>query len=94
MMKTRFEQFWIQKIRTVLDTRFEETNKWWKLDSNSFGTVLTNGNDNANLLNYKFSAIGENFGKKEQYQFCKNAAHHSNKFIFRYTTTKEIYSTI
>ena len=36
---------------------------------NSFGTVLTNGNNIANLLNYKFSALGEHFGKKEQYQF-------------------------
>ena len=31
---------------------------------NNFGTVLTNGNDIANLLNYKFSALGEYFGKK------------------------------
>ena len=30
---------------------------------NSFGTFLTNGNDIANLLNYKFSALGEYFGK-------------------------------
>ena len=30
----------------------------------SFGTVLTNGKDIANLLNYKFSALGEYFGKK------------------------------
>ena len=31
--------------------------------------------------------------KKEQYQFCNNAnaARHSNKFTFRYTTTKEIF---
>ena len=36
---------------------------------NSFGTVLTNGNNIANLLNYKFSALGEYFGKREQYQF-------------------------
>ena len=26
---------------------------------NSFGTVLTDGNDIANLLNYKLSALGE-----------------------------------
>ena len=61
---------------------------------NSFGTVLTNGNDIANLLNYKFSALGEYFGKKEQYQFCNNAARHSNKFIFRYTTAKEIFDML
>ena len=48
---------------------------------NSFGTVLTNGNDIANLLNYKFSALGEYFCKKEQYQF-------------RYTTTKEIFDIL
>ena len=61
---------------------------------NSFGTVLTNGNAIANLLNYKFSALGEYFGKKEQYQFCINPALHSNKFIFRYTTTKEIFDIL
>ena len=61
---------------------------------NSFGTVSTNGNDIANLLNYKFSALGKYFGKKEQYQFCNNAAGHSNKFIFRYTTTKEIFDLL
>ena len=33
---------------------------------NSFGTVLTNRNDTAKL-NYKFSTLGEYFGKKEQY---------------------------
>ena len=62
---------------------------------NSFGTVLTNGNDIANLLNFKFSALGKYFGKNEQYQFCNNARH-SNKFVFRYTTTRRylIYSTI
>ena len=48
---------------------------------NSFETVLTNGNDIANLLNYKFSALGDYFGKKEQYQF-------------RYTTTKEIFDIL
>ena len=31
---------------------------------NSFVTVLNNGNDIANLLNYKFSALGKYFGKK------------------------------
>ena len=61
---------------------------------NSFGTVLTKGNDIANLLNYKFSALGEYFGKKEQYQFCNNPARHSNKLIFRYTTTKEIFDIL
>ena len=59
--------------------------------TNIFGTVLTNENDIANLRNYKFSALGENFGRKEQYQFCSNVARHSNKFISRYTTTKEIF---
>ena len=57
---------------------------------NSFGTVLTNGIDIANL-NYNFSALGEYFGKKEQYLFCNNVVHHSNNFIFRYATTKEIF---
>ena len=61
---------------------------------NSFGTVLTNGNDIANLLNYKFSALGEYFGKKEQYQFRKKPARHSNKLIFRYTTTTEIFDIL
>ena len=60
---------------------------------NSFRTVLTNGNDIANL-NYKFSALGEYFVKKEQYQFRNNPARHSNKFIFRYTTTKEIFDIL
>ena len=58
---------------------------------NSFVTNLTNGNDISNLLNCKFSAFGEYFGRKEQYQFCNNAARLTNKFIFRYTTTKEIF---
>ena len=61
---------------------------------NSIGTVTTNGNDIANLLNYKLSALGEYFGKKEHYQFCNNPARHSNKFIFRYTTTKEIFDIL
>ena len=61
---------------------------------NSFGTVLTNGNDIANLLNYKFSALVDYFSKKEQYQFCNNPARHSNKFIFRYMTTKEIFDIL
>ena len=61
---------------------------------NSFGRVLTNGNDIANLLNYKFSALGEYFGKKEQYHFRINPARHSNNFIFRYTTTKEIFDVL
>ena len=32
--------------------------------------------------------------KKEQYQFRNNPARHSNKFIFRYTTTKEIFDIL
>ena len=55
---------------------------------------MTDGNDIANLFNYKFSAIGENFGKKEQYQFRNNPARHSNKLIFNYTTTKEIFDIL
>ena len=55
---------------------------------------MTNGNDIANLLNYKFSALGKYFGKKEQYQFRNNPARHSNKFIFRYTTTKKIFDIL
>ena len=35
-----------------------------------------------------FLALGKYFGKKEQYQFHNNPARHTNKFIFRYTTTK------
>ena len=61
---------------------------------NSFGTVLTNGNDIANLLNYIISALGVYFGKKEQYQFCNNAARYSNKLVFRYTTTKEVFDKL
>ena len=40
---------------------------------NSFGTVLNNGNNIATLLKYKFLALGDYFGKKEQNQFCNNA---------------------
>ena len=61
---------------------------------NSFGTVLTNGNNIPNILNYKFSPLGEYFGEKEQYQFRNNPARHSNKFIFRFTTTKEIFDIL
>ena len=55
---------------------------------------MTNGNDIANLLNYKFLVLGEYFGKKEQYQFCNNPARHSKKFLFRYTKTKEIFDIL
>ena len=61
---------------------------------NSFGTVLTNGNDIANLLNYKFSALGEYFGLKEQYRFRNKPARHSNKIIFRCKTTTEIFDIL
>ena len=60
---------------------------------NSFATVLTNGNDIANLLKYKILALGEYFVKKERHQFCNNAARHSNNFIFRYIT-KEIFDKL
>ena len=33
-------------------------------------------------------------GKKEQCQFCNNAARHSNNFIFRCATTKEIFGIL
>ena len=52
----------------------------------SFGTVLANAEDIANLQSYKISASGKYFVEKKQYHFCKNAAGHSNKFLFRYTT--------
>ena len=80
----------------ILSTKSETVKKQTEIPrlKNSFGTVLTNGNDIANLLNYKFSALGEYFGKKEQYQFCNNAARHSNKFIFRHTTTKKIFDIL
>ena len=61
---------------------------------NSLGAVLTNGNDLANLLNYRFSASGKIFGKKGQYQFCNNTARNSKKFIFSYTTAKEIFDIL
>ena len=32
--------------------------------------------------------------KKEQYHFCNNAARYSNKSIFRYTTTQEIFDIL
>ena len=49
---------------------------------NSFGTVLTNGTDIANLLNYKFSALGEYFGKKNNLNFV----------IIRHATVTNLYS--
>ena len=60
----------------------------------SFGTVLSNAENFANLLNYKISASGKYFVEKEHYQFCKNAARHSNKFIFKYTTSKQIFDIL
>ena len=69
----------------ILSTKSETVKKQTQIPryKNNFGTDLTNGNDIANLLNYKCSALGEYFGKKEQYQFCNNAARHSNKFVYR-----------
>ena len=86
----------MQEKGGILPTKSESVKKHTEIPrlKNSFRTVLTNGNDIANLLNYKFSALGEYFGKKEQYQFCDIPARHSNKFIFRYTTTKEIFDVL
>ena len=61
---------------------------------NSFETVLTNGNDIANLLNYNFSELGEYFGEKEEYQVCNNAARRNNKLLFKYETTKKIFDIL
>ena len=82
----------MQEKAEILSTKSETVKKQTEIPrlKNSFGTALTNGNDLANLLNYKFSALG----KKEEYQFCNNAARHSYNFIFRYTTTEEIFDIL
>ena len=70
----------INEIRNCEKTQTEKPRL-----KNSFGTVLTNGNDIANILNYKLSALGEYFDLK------KNSI---NSVIMQHATLTNLYSGI
>ena len=71
-----------EKQRIVIDTL-----------PNSFGELITNGKDIANLLNFKFSVLGEYFGERikiDKTLFSADTGN-ANSFFFKYVTCKEVH---
>ena len=71
-----------EKQRIVIDTL-----------RNSFGELITNGKDIANLLNFKFSVLGEYFGESKKIDKTLFSADtgNANRFFFKYVTCKEVH---
>ena len=63
---------------------------------NSFGELITNGKDIANLLNFKFSVFGEYFGERKKIDKTLFSADtgKANRFFFKYVTFKEVHDLI
>ena len=74
-----------EKQRIVIDTL-----------RNSFGERITNGKDIANLLNFKFSVLGEYFGESKKFDKTLFSADtgNANGFFFKYVTCKEVHDLI
>ena len=63
---------------------------------NSFGELITNGKDIANLLNFKFSVSWEYFGERKKFDKTLLSADtgNANRFFFNYVTCKEVHDLI
>ena len=74
-----------EKQRIVIDTL-----------RNSFGELITNGKDIANLLNFKFSVLGEYFGERKKFDKTLFSADtgNANRFFFKFVTCKEVHDLI
>ena len=74
-----------EKQRTIVDTL-----------GNSFVEFITNRNDIANLLNFKFSVLGEYFSEIKIFDKILFSADtgEANRFVFKYVTSKEVHDLI
>ena len=52
----------------------------------SFGEIVTNNKKMADSMNYRFSRLGDYFGKNQPQNYCKR---NENNFYFRFITSQE-----
>ena len=62
----------------------------------SFGELISNGKDIANLLNFKFSVLGEYFVESKKFDKTLFSADtgNANRFFFKYVICKEVFDLI
>ena len=63
---------------------------------NSFGELIKNGKDIANLLNFKFSVLGKYFGERKKFDETLFSADtgNANRFVCKHVTCKEVHDLI
>ena len=64
-----------------------KSNTYIQRQKNVFGEIVTNIKEIAQLMNYRFSRLGDYFGKNQPHKHCKN--NDNNNFYFRFITSQE-----
>ena len=80
-----------EKWKIINDIRNSTKSNIQRL-KNSFGETVTNNKRMADLMNYRFSRLGDYFGKNQPQKYCKK--NDNNNFNFRFITSQECRTQI
>ena len=82
-----------EKWKIINDIRNStKSNTYVQRLKNSFGEIVTNNKKMADLMNYRFSRLGDYFGKNQPHNYCKK--NDNNNFYFRFITSQECRTQI